>query len=152
VLVAAAAASVHALRLAPIVAEKALIVALFSRVPPVQRQAIRRMRDYPTKHVALALVAFINLKNLHEAPDPSKPDTEEDRARRLEQRRRDLELAERATETLCLLTGQSFGTHFRLERSGHSWGRLSAERWPGVLLAVDRWALETFGPGAGAAR
>jgi hypothetical protein len=114
----------------------------------VQEVAIRQLRGYPTRHAALALVTFINLKNLQEAPDPRKPDTPEDRARRREQRARDLALAERATETLCLLSGQDFGTHFKRERHGHSWGSIREDRWPTVLRNVDRWALETFGPGA----
>ncbi len=147
-LLALGGAWAHAFRLTTVVAEKALIVALFSRVPPVQRVAIRALRGYPTKHVAIALVAFINLKNLQEMPDPKKPDTPEDQARRRAQRVRDLELAERATETLCLLSGQSFGTYFKRERYGHSWGRLSEDKWPTVLGSVDRWALETFGPGS----
>jgi hypothetical protein len=148
-LLALVGGSVYALKLAPVAAEKVLIVALFSRVPPVQRVAIRALRSYPTKHVALALVAFINLKNLQEVPDPGKPDPPEDQARRREQRVRDLALAERATETLCLLSGQSFGTYFKLERHGHSWGSLGEDKWPSVLPSVNGWALETFGPGSG---
>jgi hypothetical protein len=115
----------------------------------VQRAAIRALRAHPTKHAALALVAFINLKNLQQVPDPKKPESPEDRAARKERRLRDLELAERATETLCLLSGQSFGTYFKVERYGHSWGSLSEAKWPEVLLSVDRWALETFVLGAG---
>src|SRR3990170_2729438 len=130
----------------PVVTEKLLIVALYSRVPPVQRVAIKALRDYPTKHAAIALVAFINLKNLQEVPDPKKPETPDDKARRLEQRKRDLALAERATLTLCLLTGQSFGTYFKLERYGYSWGSLSEDKWPTVLWQIDTWAMRTFGP------
>lgn len=136
----------YVLKLTPVVTEKLLIVALYSRVPPVQRVAIKALRDYPTKHAAIALVAFINLKNLQEVPDPKKSETPDDKARRLEQRKRDLELAERATLTLCLLTGQSFGTYFKLERSGYSWGSLSEDKWPTVLWQIDTWALRIFGP------
>ena len=136
----------YVFKLTPVVTEKLLIVALYSRVPPVQRVAIKALRDYPTKHAAIALVAFINLKNLQEVPDPKKPETPDDKARRLEQRKRDLELAERATLTLCLLTGQSFGTYFKLERYGYSWGSLSEDKWPTVLWQIDTWALRTFGP------
>ena len=136
----------YVFKLTPVVTEKLLIVALYSRVPPVQRVAIKALRDYPTKHAAIALVAFINLKNLQEVPDPKKPETPGDKARRLEQRKRDLELAERATLTLCLLTGQSFGTYFKLDRYGYSWGSLSEDKWPTVLWQIDTWALRTFGP------
>ncbi len=141
------ASSISVFKLAPIAAEKLLIAALFSKVPPVQRVAIRALRDHPTKHAAIALVAFINLKNLQEMPDPKKPDTPEDQARRRERRVRDLALAERATETLCLLTGQSLGTYFKREASGYSWGSLSEDKWPTVLRQVDAWALQTFGTG-----
>ena len=140
------AAGIYAFKLPSIAAEKLLIVALFSRVPPVQRVAIRALRDYPTKHAAIALVAFINFKNLQEVPDPKKPDTPEDKARKREQRVRDLRLAERAAETLCLLTGQSFGTYFKLEPYGYSWGSLSEEKWPSVLFQMDAWAVQTLGP------
>lgn len=136
----------YAFRVPSIAAEKLLIVALFSRVPLVQRVAIRALRYYPTKHAAIALVAFINFKNLQEVPDPKKPDTPEDKARRREQRMRDLWLAERAAETLCLLSGQSFGTYFKLEPYGHSWGSLSQQKWPSVLFQIDAWAVQTFGP------
>jgi hypothetical protein len=145
VAVAAGAAWMSVFKLTPIVKEKLLIAALFSRVPPVQRVAIRALRDYPTKHTAVALVLFINLKNLQVVPDPRHPETPEQKARRLAARARDLKLAERATETLCLLTGQSFGTYFQLERYGHSWGSLSEERWPRVLRQIDGWAVQTLG-------
>lgn len=135
---------IYASRLPTIVAEKALIVALFSKVPPVQVAAIHLLRDYPTRHAATALVVFINLKNLQELPDPKK-ETPADRAKRREQRRRDLKLAERATQTLCLLTGQSFGTYFKLEPYGHSWAGLSEEQWPAVLGHVNTWAAESLG-------
>ncbi len=134
-------------KLTTVAAEKLLIVALFSRVPPVQRVAIRALRNYPTKHAAVSLVVFINLKNLQEVPDPKKPETPEDKARRRQQRVRDLELAERATETLCLLTGQSFETYFKREPYGYSWGSLSEDKWPTVLWNIDTWALDSFGPG-----
>src|SRR3989304_317313 len=136
----------YVFKLTPVVTEKLLIVALYSRVPPVQRVAIKALRDYPTKHAAIALVAFINLKNLQEVPDPKKPETPDAKRRRLEQRKRDLELAERATLTLCLLTGQSFGDYFKLERYGYSWASRSADKWPTVLWQIDTWALRT--PGA----
>lgn len=145
--VALGAAGVYAFKLSPIVAEKLLIAALFSKVPPVQRVAIRALRDFPTKHAAIALVAFINLKNLQEMEDPKKPWTPEEKARRRERRVRDLALAERATETLCLLTGQSFGTYFKREPYGYSWGSLREDKWLTVLWQIDRWALQTFGPG-----
>ncbi|MBI4842083.1 MAG: zinc-ribbon domain-containing protein [candidate division NC10 bacterium] len=141
------ASSIYAFKLAPIAAEKLLIAALFSKVPPVQRVAIKALRDHPTKHAAIALVAFINLKNLQEVEDPKKPWTPEEKARRRERRVRDLALAERATETLCLLTGQSFGTYFKREPYGYSWGSLREDKWPTVLRQVDAWALQTFGTG-----
>lgn len=129
----------------PIVKEKLWIAALYSRIPPVQRVAIRALRGYPTRHAATSLVLFINLKNLQYVPDPKKPETPEEKARRLAVRKRDLKLAEEAAETLCLLTGQSFGTYFALERYGHSWGSLSEEKWPTVLRHIDGWALQTLG-------
>ena len=132
-------------KVTPLVEEKLLIAALFSKVPPVQRVAVRALREYPTKHAAVALVLFINLKNLQRVPDPKKPETPEELARRQEIRARDLALAERATETLCLLTGHSFGTYFKLEPYGHSWGSLNEDKWPSVLQHIDAWALETFG-------
>ena len=137
----------YVFKLTPIVTEKLLIVALFSRVPPVQRVAIKTLQGYPTKHAAIALVAFINLKNLQEVEDPKKPWTPEEKERRRQQRIRDLELAERATLTLCLLTGQSFGTYFKREPSGYSWGSLSEDKWPTVLWQIDTWAVQTFATG-----
>ena len=137
----------YAFKLTPIVADKLLIAAVFSKVPPVQRAAIQALRDYPTRHAAIALVLFINLKNLQEVEDPRKPWTPEEKAQKRQERLRDLKLAERATETLCLLTGQSFGTYFKLEKYGHSWGSLGEDKWPTVLWNVDTWAVQAFGPG-----
>ncbi len=142
-----AAVWMYVLRLTPIVAEKLLIAALYSKVPPVQRVAIQALRNYPTKHSAIALIVFINLKNLQEMEDPKKPWTPEEKERRRQQRIRDLQLAERATETLCLLTGQSFGTYFKLEKYGHSWGSLGEDKWPTVLWQIDTWAVHTFATG-----
>jgi len=139
------AAWMSVFQVTPIVKEKVLIAALFSKIPPVQMVAIRALRDYPTRHVAVSLVLFINLKNLQWVPDPQKPVTPEERVRRREVRRRDLKLAERATETLCLLTGESFGTYFKLEKYAHSWGSLSEEKWAIVLRQIDAWALQTLG-------
>ena len=137
----------YVFKITPILTEKVLIAALFSRVPLVQQMAIKALQDYPTKHVAIALVAFINLKNMQEVEDPKRPWAPEERDRRRLHRLRDLRLAERATETLCLLTGQSFGTYFKLEQYGHSWGSLSEDKWPTVLWEIDTWALRAFGPG-----
>ncbi len=141
------AAWMYVFRVTPIVAEKLLIAALYSKVPPVQRVAIQALRNYPTKHSAMALIVFINLKNLQEMEDPKKPWTPEEKERRRQQRIRDLKLAERATETLCLLTGQSFGTYFKLEKYGHSWGSLGEDKWPTVLWQIDSWAVQTFATG-----
>ncbi|HSD50218.1 MAG TPA: hypothetical protein VLG48_02335, partial [Candidatus Methylomirabilis sp.] len=137
----------YVFKLTPVVAEKLLVVALFSKVPPVQRMAIKTLQGYPTKQAATALVVFINLKNLKEMEDPKKPWTPEEKERRRQQRNRDLKLAERATETLCLLTGQSFGTYFKLEKYGHSWGSLPEDKWPTVLWQIDTWAVQTFAKG-----
>jgi hypothetical protein len=142
-----AATWMYVFKVTPVVAEKMLVAALFSRVPPVQQVAIKALRDYPTRHAAIALVAFINLKNLQEPEDPKRPWTPEEKAKKRQQRIRDLKLAERATETLCLLTGQSFGTYFKLEQYGHSWGSLSEDKWPTVLWQMDTWALQAFGAG-----
>jgi hypothetical protein len=141
------AAWMYVFKLTPIIAEKLLIAALFSKVPSVQRVAIQALRDYPTRHTAIALVLFINLKNLQEMEDPKKPWTPEEEARKHQQRLRDLMLAERAVETLCLLTGQSFGTYFKLEKYGYSWGSLGEDKWPTVLWNIDTWAVQTFATG-----
>lgn len=141
------AAWVYVFKLTPIIAEKLLIAALFSKVPSVQRVAIQALRDYPTRNTAIALVLFINLKNLQEMEDPKKPWTPEEEARKHQQRLRDLMLAERAVETLCLLTGQSFGTYFKLEKNGYSWGSLGEDKWPTVLWNIDTWAVQTFATG-----
>jgi hypothetical protein len=135
----------HVFKVTPIVTEKLLIAALFSKIAPVQQVAIEALRNYPTRHVAISLVLFINLKNLQEVPDPKKPDTPEAQARRRAARERDLALAERAAETLCLLTGHSFGTYFKIEPYGHSWGSLSEGKWPVVLRHIDAWALQALG-------
>lgn len=145
----------------PIVAEKFWIAGLLTGIEPVQRASIHYLREYPTRNAVVALVAFINLKNLHRVPDPKQAESDEDRRKRLAKRASDLKLADRAAERLCMLTGESFGTHFRKERIGYSWGKLDERDWPRVLGQINLWALRTFAnagipapsggtPGAGA--
>lgn len=136
-------------KLSPSLREKALIAGVFCGVKPVQESAIGALREYPTKTVALALIAFINAKNLQRAP--SEKDTPEQRQARLRKRQADLALAERALETLCLLSGESFGTHFELTSSGHSWGSLDEERWGTALAQANLWAMNKFAGNALAA-
>ena len=131
--------------LRPIVAEKFWIAGLASGIAPVQEAAIRRLRDHPTRHAAVSLVLFINFKNLHRAPDPGRTETAEEKNKRLGARARDLKLAERATETLCLLTGRSFGTDFRKDSRGHFSGSLAEEQWPAVLGEINLWAARALG-------
>jgi hypothetical protein len=131
--------------LRPIVAEKFWIAGLASGIAPVQDAAIRRLRDYPTRHAAVSLVVFINVKNLHRVPDPRQTESPEERARRLAKRAHDLKLAERATETLCLLSGRSFGTNFWIDQRRHFWGSLAEDRWPGVLEEINLWAARALG-------
>jgi len=139
------AAADQLFHLRPIAAEKFWIAGLVSNIAPVQEAAIRRLRDYPTRHAAVSLVIFINVKNLHRLPDPGRTETAEERARRLAKRAYDLKLAERATETLCLLSGRSFGTDFRPDPRSHFWGRLAEDRWPGVLEEINLWAARALG-------
>jgi len=131
--------------LRPIVAEKFWIAGLASNIAPVQEAAIRRLREHPTRGAAIALVVFINARNLHRAPGPGQVESTEERSMRLAVRARDLKLAERATETLCLLSGHSFGTEFRKDERGHFRGSLAEDRWPGVLEEINLWAARALG-------
>lgn len=131
--------------LRPIVAEKFWIAGLMSGIAPVQEAAILRLRDHPTRHAAASLVVFINIKNLHRVPDPDQTETAEEKNKRLATRARDLKLAERAAETLCLLSGRSFGTDFRQDQRGHFWVSLAEDRWPGVLGEINLWAARALG-------
>ena len=74
--------------LRPIAAEKFWIAGLGLGVTPLQEEAIFRLRNYPTRGAAVALVSYIGRKS----------------------RSGDLKLAARATETLSVLSGRRFGT------------------------------------------
>ena len=69
--------------LRPIAAEKFWLAGLSFGTKALQHEATFRLRNYPTRDAAAALVAFIHAKS----------------------RAGDLKLAARATETLCVLTG-----------------------------------------------
>ena len=117
---AALADSVFYLR--PIVAEKFWIAGLTLGVSPLQEEAIFRLRNHPTRGAAVALVSYIGRKS----------------------RSGDLKLAARATETLCILSGRTFGTESR-QQGRQSWCAPSAEEWPDVLAQVEQWSERTFG-------
>jgi len=93
--------------LRPIAAEKFWLAGLSFGTTPLQQAATFRLRNYPTRATAVALVAFIHAKS----------------------RAGDLKLAARATETLSVLTGRSFGTPLKEEG-----------QWPEVLRQIDLWA------------
>lgn len=112
------------------------LACLVSRQEVLQRVALRELRDHPTRRTAIALVLFTDLKQLR----PKDPD-EAARAKY----DRGLELAEEAVESLCVITGEAFGTWYKEEAGGHSWGSPLGDRWPRVLGAINGWALATFG-------
>ena len=111
--------------LRPIAAEKFWIAALRLGVTPLQEEAIFRLRNHPTPGTAVALVAYVR-----------------DRSRIAE-----LQLAARATETLCILSGRSFGTEFREQGRSHSWRAPGAQQWPEVLAQIEQWSEQSFGAG-----
>ena len=104
--------------LRPIAAEKFWLAGLSFGTKALQEEATFRLRNYPTRHAAASLVAFIHAKS----------------------RAGDLKLAARATETLCILTGRTFGTPFREPARGHIWSRPHEVDWPEVLRQIDLWA------------
>jgi hypothetical protein len=104
--------------LRPIAAEKFWLAGLRFGMTPLQEEATFRLRNYPTRDSAAALVAFIHAKS----------------------RAGDLKLAARATETLCILTGRSFGAPFSEHARGHFWSAPQDAQWPDVLRQIDLWA------------
>ena len=104
--------------LRPIAAEKFWLGGLRFGTASLQEEATFRLRKYPTRDTATALVAFIHAMG----------------------RAGDLKLAARATETLCILTGRSFGTPFSEHARGHFWSAPQDAHWPEVLRQIDLWA------------
>jgi hypothetical protein len=104
--------------LRPIAAEKFWLGGLRFGTAPLQEEATFRLRKYPTRDTAAALVAFIHANS---------------RAGNLKQ-------AARATETLCILAGRSFGTPFSEHARGHFWSAPQDAQWPEVLRQIDLWA------------
>ena len=109
--------------LRPIAAEKLWIAALSSGVTPLQEQAVFRLRNYPTRGAAVALVAHI----------------------RAGSRSGDFKRAARAIETLCILSGRSFGATFVQHSRTHSCGLPAESEVPDVLAQIDHWAERAFG-------
>ena len=104
--------------LSPIAVEKFWLAGLSFGTTRLQEEAAFRLRNYPTRAAAAALVAFIHAKS----------------------RAGDLKPAARATETLCILTGRSFGTAFKEHARGHFWSAPHDAQWPEVLRQIDLWA------------
>lgn len=104
--------------LRPIAAEKFWLAALSFGVTPLQEEATFRLRNYPTRGTAEGLVAYIHAKS----------------------RAGDHKLAARAAETLCILSGRSFGTAFNEHARGHFWRSPEDAQWPEVLKQIDLWA------------
>jgi len=109
--------------LGPVAAEKFWLVGLSFGVTPLQEEATFRLRSYPTRSSAAELVAYIHAKS----------------------RAGDFKLAARATETLCILSGRSFGTAFAERTHGHFWRSPEDAQWPEVLKQIDLWSERALG-------
>lgn len=102
----------------PIAAEKFWLAGLSFGTKSLQEEATFRLRNYPTRDAATSLVAYIHAKS----------------------RAGDLKLAARAAETLCILTGRTFGAPLQEPARGHIWRRPDEVDWPEVLRQIDLWA------------
>ncbi len=161
-----AGALVGAARVSPSVTEKALMLGLISGHPWIQKSCAEKLRDYPTKTTVLTLVAFVNLKHprpterflefkkeAEEKKKKASPDSfqlSRDEYSALEERAKreatlQEPLASEALISLGFLTGHSFGSYFKEEKYGYSWGTLSESDWKKVLGEMNAWALKTFG-------
>lgn len=112
----------------PILRERAYEASLFSRVYIFQKDAAAELRHYPSRAAAISLVAFLNFVDT---------DTAEGDA-----------LGEEALASLCLLSGQDFGTGFEGAQYNFSWSPPSGDSWSEVIENVNGWAMETFGADA----
>ncbi len=144
VLVASAFAVNFIYRPLPFVFETVLELGLFLDNDDIQRKIVYKLRKYPTRQTALTLVAIINAKNMMVVPENPDEETEEEKMERLEQLKKDLKLAARALESLCVLTGKSFGTSF--ERYGpnnreYRWASIPGSKWRDILGQINNWAL-----------
>jgi hypothetical protein len=111
--------------LRPVAAELGWRTALAIPVPALQRQAIRALKKHATRGAAIALVEFIDERS----------------------RAGDLELAVGAAETLCVLSGRSFGSWFADCSAGRNWAKHAGEAWPDVLERINAWRAGALGRG-----
>jgi hypothetical protein len=109
--------------LRPVAAESFWLAGLRFGVSPLQEEATFRLRNYPTRSTAAGLVAYIHARS----------------------RAGDVKLAARATETLCILSGRSFGTTFTEHARGHFWRSPEDAQWPEVLKQIDLWSERALG-------
>lgn len=109
----------------PLFRERVLEAALLSRIYPVQKAAARELRQYPSQAAALTLITAVNFL---------------DKSDRLSE-----EVAEETLATLCLMSGQDFGTDFSGAEYNFSWSPPGKDDWPEIVENVNGWALETFG-------
>ncbi len=110
--------------LRPIAAEMWWRAALASPLPALQQQATEALKKHATRDAALALVEFLNAKT----------------------RSGDLAAALRAAETLCTLSGRSFGASLQQCRAGRAWARIANEEWPEVLERINAWSAGALRP------
>ena len=88
-------------------------------------KAAEKLREYPSKSSAIALVLFIN-----------KTD---------KTTRKGNELAKEALVSLCLMTGEDFGTNFEGNPYNFSWSPPSADSWDRAVYLINNWAFSKFG-------
>jgi len=110
----------------PLFQEWVYEVELKSGIPSWEEHAAERLLDYPSEASAIALVVYINWAAEH-------IEIREDEARR-------------ALLSLQLMTGEDFGTGFRIYGANYNWDPPSGKgRWIFVRGNVNAWAVRTFG-------
>lgn len=104
----------------PRVRESAYIALMFKAPHPSMRSyAARLLVDHPTDRTVGALALFLNTVDYEENE----------------------EVAVRALTTLCIITGQTFGTSFEGNKYRSSIGYPGAKDWPKVVASVNAWAV-----------
>jgi len=108
--------------------ERILIGLSLTGEPHAQYIAAEQLRDYPSRASVIALIFQLNRL---------------DREEEFEKKTAYLTL-----NSICLLTGHSFGSWFEKHDNGFSSGSLSDKQWSTVMTNVNLWSLQTFGADA----
>jgi len=139
----------------PELQEKVLLYGLFHENRDVQVISVEMLQYYPTEQTATAVVVYINclypqpaqrtFELITAATDAKgSPLTAEELKAAADQAKAEAEenhrISNRALLTLCLMSGEDFGSEFKQLQNSHTWNDCEMSAWPAIIQNINTWA------------